>query len=114
MRICIDLTSLADNLSGIERYAACISFEMIKAHDDEYVLIFKNEIHPLFKDVCKKTNVDAIILPECKKLIFNQIRLPNALRKIQADCLYRLADCPGDYHRAFMDSSRAPRHPAGP
>lgn len=91
MRICIDLTSLADNLSGIERYAACISFEMIKAHDDEYVLIFKNEIHPLFKDVCKKTNVDAIILPECKKLIFNQIRLPNALRKIQADWYIFLA-----------------------
>lgn len=41
MKICIDLTSLADNLSGIERYAACISLEMIKAHVDDYILVFK-------------------------------------------------------------------------
>lgn len=91
MKICIDLTSLADNLSGIERYAACISLEMIKAHVDDYILVFKKSIHPLFKDVCKKTNVDAVILPECKKLIFNQIRLPNALRRIQADWYIFLA-----------------------
>ena len=30
MRILIDLTSLADNFSGIERFAACLANEMIK------------------------------------------------------------------------------------
>ena len=85
MTICIDLTSLADNLSGIERYAACISLEMIKAHDDKYILVFKKEIHPLFEEICRKDNVKTVILPTCQKLIFNQIRLPLALHKIKSD-----------------------------
>lgn len=91
MKICIDLTSLADNLSGIERYAACISSEMIKAHDDKYILIFKKGIHPLFEEISRKENVKTVILPECQKLIFNQIRLPLALHKIKADWYLFLA-----------------------
>lgn len=91
MRICIDLTSLADNFSGIERYAACLSLEMIKAHDDEYILVFKREIHPLFDEVCKWKNVKTIILSECNKLLFNQIRLPLALKTVQADWFLFLA-----------------------
>ena len=91
MKICIDLTSLADNLSGIERYAACISLEMIRAHSDTFTLVFKKEIHPLFEQVCKQDNVKAVVLPECKKLLFNQIRLPRALRQIKADLYIFLA-----------------------
>lgn len=91
MKICVDLTSLADNLSGIERYAACITLEMIKEHEEQYVLVFKREISSLFKDVCKQENIETIVLPECKKLLFNQIRLPNVLRKIKADWFIFLA-----------------------
>ena len=85
MKICIDLTALADNLSGIERYAACISLEMIKQHEEQYILVFKQSISPLFIDICKQKNVEAIVLPNCNKLLFNQIRLPQALHKIKAD-----------------------------
>lgn len=91
MTICFDLTSLADNLSGIERYAACISQEMIRAYDDNYVLIFKREISPIFQDICQKGNVESVVLPPCNKLFFNQICLPNAIRKIKADWFVFLA-----------------------
>lgn len=91
MRICFDLTSLEDNLSGIERYAACISLEMIKSYFEEYILVFKKEIHPMFASVCKQDNVQYILLPECNKLLFLQIRLPFALRKICADWFIFLA-----------------------
>lgn len=85
MKICIDLTSLADNFSGIERFAACICYEMIEQCNDDFILIFKKEVHPMFEETVKRTNVERIILPNCKKLLFNQIRLPWALRKIKAD-----------------------------
>lgn len=91
MHLCIDLTSLVDNLSGIERYAACISLEIIRAHSDVFTLVFKKEIHPLFEQVCKQDNVKAIVLPECSKLLFNQIRLPMALWRIKADWYIFLA-----------------------
>ena len=91
MTICYDLTSLSDNLSRIERYAACISQEMIRAHNDNFVLIFKREISPLFQDICQRDNVESIVLPPCNKLLFNQIRLPNAIRKIRADWFIFLA-----------------------
>ena len=91
MTICFDLTSLADNLSGIERYAACISQEMIKTHEERYILIFKKEIHPWFKELVKLKNVETVILAECNKLYFNQVRLPWALHKIKADWFVFLA-----------------------
>lgn len=85
MKICIDLTSLADNFSGIERFAACISYEMINQNDDNYILIFKDSIHPMFEQMVKRNNVEYIILRRCKKLLFSQIRLPWAIHKIKAD-----------------------------
>lgn len=91
MRICVDLTSLADNLSGIERYAACITLEMIKKHDEQYILVFKREISPMLKAVCQQPNVTTMVLPECNKLLFNQLRLPHALRKVKADWFIFLA-----------------------
>ena len=91
MKICIDLTSLADNLSGIERYAACISLEMIKQFDEEYVLIFKKEISSLFSELCERENVETVVLRDCNKLLFNQVRLPLAISKIKADWFIFLA-----------------------
>ena len=44
MRILIDLTALADNFSGIERFALSITKELISDQNrsnDEYILLFK-------------------------------------------------------------------------
>ena len=81
----IDLTSLADNFSGIERYAFSIAYELVQRADDDYILIFKEKIFPAFIDISKRENVASVVLKRCHKLLFNQIRLPNALRKMEAD-----------------------------
>lgn len=91
MKILIDLTALADNFSGIERYAACIAYEMIKQSEAEYILLFKEEVHPLFSEIVGMRNVESIILARCNKLLFNQIRLPLAIHKLQADWYLFLA-----------------------
>lgn len=86
MNILIDLTSLADNFSGIERFALCITKELINAPSNKnlnYILLFKNEIHSEFCE--DKDNVKKIVLKGNNKLIFNQFTLPSALRKIKAD-----------------------------
>ena len=49
MKILIDLTSLADNFSGLERFAANIAFEMIKKSEHAFILVFKESIHPMFE-----------------------------------------------------------------
>ena len=56
MKVLIDLTSLADNFSGIERFALSITKELISdqsRNDIEYILVFKNEVH---KDFSAKQN----------------------------------------------------------
>ena len=50
MRICVDLTSLADNFSGIERFALSITKELIKNTEHHWILLFKNEVHKDFKE----------------------------------------------------------------
>ena len=89
MRILIDLTSLADNFSGIERYAACLAKEMIKDESIEFVLLFKNEVHPMFKN--EINNTKKVVIHGCNKLIFNQVRLPSIIYKIKADYYLFLA-----------------------
>lgn len=42
MRVAIDLTSLADNFSGIERYAAELSRALLNIDDkNDYILVSK-------------------------------------------------------------------------
>lgn len=91
MRICIDLTSLADNFSGIERYAACLALEMIKSSNDEFILIFKEKEHEIFKEQLKRSNVESLVLKRCNKLLFNQVRLPFSLYKVKADIFLFMA-----------------------
>lgn len=91
MKILIDLTSLADNFSGIERFAACLAQELIKERTSKFILVFKENVHPLFAESVSKANVEAVVLPRCGKLLFNQIRLPWAIRRIKADCYLFLA-----------------------
>lgn len=91
MKILIDLTSLADNFSGIERFAACLALELIKDKRNRYILIFKESVHPLFARCVSEVNIETVVLARCSKLIFNQIRLPLAIRKMEADCSLFLA-----------------------
>ena len=81
MRICIDLTSLADNFSGIERFALSITKELVKHEEHHWILLFKNSVHKEFKD-CE---VEKIVIKGGNKLIFNQVMLPLKLAGINAD-----------------------------
>lgn len=84
-RILIDLSSLYDHLSGIERYALEMAHAMIKNGNDYcYTLVFKNEIHFSFKE-CNYDNVDYIVIKGGNKLFFNQIKLLKMLKKTKAD-----------------------------
>ncbi len=85
MKICIDLTSLADNLSGIERYAACLALELIKHPENDYILLFKGDIHALFRPYIFNKNITYEIIEPCNKLLFNQIKLPLRIHRIKAD-----------------------------
>ena len=86
MKVLIDLTSLADNFSGIERFALCITKELISDQsrsDIEYILVFKNEVHKEFAE--EQHNIKKIIVRGKNKLIFNQLQLPLKLATIKAD-----------------------------
>lgn len=83
MRICVDLTSLADNFSGIERFALSITKELIKNKEHHWVLLFKNYVHKEFSGEAE--NVEKIVINGENKLIFNQFILPLKLLGIKAD-----------------------------
>ncbi|MCC8050028.1 MAG: glycosyltransferase family 4 protein [Clostridiales bacterium] len=100
MNIAVDLTSLDDNFTGIERYALNMTLELIKGSrtlsgsevtvsevtgSDTFELIFKNQIFPDFKPYKNQENIHIHILPGCKKLLFNQWRLPRYLNRLKAD-----------------------------
>lgn len=89
MKVLIDLTSLADNFSGIERFAMSIAKELIRHQEMDFVLVFKNEIHKEFLE--KKKNVTNVVLKGKNKLLFNQFVLPYGISRIQADVYLFLA-----------------------
>lgn len=91
MRILIDLTSLSDNFSGIERYAACLAKEMIQDTSIDFILLFKESVHEIFNEDVNKRNIETIVLERCNKFFFNQFRLLNAIRKVKADYYLFLA-----------------------
>ncbi|WMC91696.1 glycosyltransferase family 4 protein [Kineothrix sp. MB12-C1] len=88
MRIAIDLTSLADNFSGIERYAMSITQELIDLDSEQkhtYILLFKNKVHEDFRRYADKKNVVCKVYKGQNKLVFQQIILPFHLYGIKAD-----------------------------
>lgn len=86
MRIVIDLTSLSYHMTGIERYAACITEKMLEQDIvNEYILIFRNEIYPIFNKYIDGKRVKADVLRGDKKVIFLQIILPIHLYRVRAD-----------------------------
>lgn len=94
MKIAIDLTSLADNFSGIERYALNIAKELIdmdKEQKHTYVLLFKRKIHPAFQPYEQRKNIVCKVYQGQNKLLFAQILLPFHLYGIKADAYLFLA-----------------------
>lgn len=105
MKILIDLTSLYDHISGIERYAMEISLSMIKTHsENEYILIFKNEMDENYRrrlldirpDYIDDSKIKVHILEGGKdsladKMIFSQLRLPLFLYGQKADAYMFMA-----------------------
>lgn len=94
MRIAIDLTSLADNFSGIERYAMCIAEELIEMDQKQehtYILLFKRNIHPEFEKYVKQGNVEMRVYKGQNKLLFAQLLLPVHLYAVRAEVYLFLA-----------------------
>lgn len=95
MKICIDLTSLAFNFSGIERYAMCISKELIKNKDNDFILLFCNEVHPAYSELVKEKNISTKLLKakNTKLAKFRLFQISNlfALYNIKANVYVFLA-----------------------
>ena len=83
MKVLIDLTSLADNFSGVERFAMSVTKELQKKDKFELVLVFKNSVHESFTN--ERKNTKKIVLHGNNKFFFNQLILPLSLRKEKAD-----------------------------
>lgn len=92
MKIAIDLTSLADNFSGIERMALSISKELLECDkESRYQLFFKGEIHSDFVKYGTDSRIEMVVLPVRKKLWFSQMTLMLALKQSDADVFLFLA-----------------------
>lgn len=91
MKIVIDLTAIYDRFSGIERYAASLASEMVGHREHQFLLIFKNQVHPMFQEKIGQSNVTGVVIKGKNKLVFNQILLPWKLYGILADWYLFLA-----------------------
>ena len=86
MIIAIDLTSLSYHLTGIERYAMCVTDKLIENDQmNTYILIFRNEIATLYIDRIDGKRIQSIVLYGNNKFMFLQFTLAKALRNIRAD-----------------------------
>lgn len=86
MKIAIDLTSLSFHVTGIERYAACMTEEMLTQDNlNQYILVFRNEVYKKLTRFVDENRIKVVILHGNNKLIFNQVILPVALYRLQAD-----------------------------
>ena len=92
MKILIDLTSLDDNFSGIERYALNMARALIaQAPEREYLLVFKNKVHEAFLDLCQTGCAEALVIPGHNKVWFQLLTLPMKLYRCRADVYLFLA-----------------------
>lgn len=86
MKIAFDLTPIYDHLTGVERYNINITKNVIANHpENNYILLFKNEVHTEFVGMSRQNNVRAIVLPACNKFLFIQFRLYRKLKELEAD-----------------------------
>lgn len=87
MKIFIDLTALSYHLTGIERYALCVTEEMLLLdQSNKYILLFRDEIYPELQSYIEKNgNVESVVLHGKHKLWFFQFTILHAARKYKAD-----------------------------
>ncbi len=95
MKIAIDLTSLSDNFSGLERMALELTKALIKlaetdetgaeAPKTEFILVIKNEIPGVLNELRKRKNIRFVRIKGKNKLTANQITLPLTMSRIEAD-----------------------------
>lgn len=86
MIVAVDLTSLSYHMTGIERYAACVTEEMLKQDaENEYILVFRDEVYHVFKHYIDNKKIRALILNGNCKAFFYQWTLYRSLSKIKAD-----------------------------
>lgn len=86
MKIAIDLTSLSYHITGIERFALCMSEELLKADKtNQYILIFRDKVYPVYEKYIDGKRIQAKILHGNHKLLFFQIVIPMALYTVKAD-----------------------------
>ncbi|MCR5250359.1 MAG: glycosyltransferase family 4 protein [Lachnospiraceae bacterium] len=86
MKIAIDLTSLSDNFSGLERCALEITRALVdETPDADFVFVIKNEIPPMLKSFRENGRVRFCRIRGKNKLVANQITLPLTMSRIGAD-----------------------------
>lgn len=86
MKYIVDLTSLDDHFSGIERYAFCMTKEMLRQDQrNAYLLIFKNKVPEGFETYRSQKNVKFQVLKGRSRLLVSQVALPAFLWKTKAD-----------------------------
>lgn len=86
MTIAIDLTSLSDNFSGLERVALELTKALADcAKDTQFILVIKNELPEVLKPLGKRENIRFVRIKGRNKLLANQITLPLTMRRIKAD-----------------------------
>lgn len=92
MRIFIDLTSIYDKLSGIEKFTLNIAKNMLQNDTtDQYILAFKKEVHKDFNFIKTLNNVEYVIFNTESKLKLSQVDLPRYLKKNKCDVYLFLA-----------------------
>lgn len=90
-RVAIDLTALAYNFTGIERYAAEITKNLLDINESNpcgmnFILIFKDEVHPMFASYVDAGKAETYIIQSNKgKFCVLQFELLHALKEIRAD-----------------------------
>ena len=86
MTIAIDLTPLSYHITGIERYALCISEELVKLDsDNKYILVFRDNIYPTFTKYVNEERIKSVVIKGNNKLLFHELRLAKTLYSIKAD-----------------------------
>ncbi len=86
MKIAIDLTSLSDNFSGLERVALELTGALIRcAAGAEFVLVIKNEIPKMLTKYRPDGRVRFCRIRGRNKLIANQLTLPLTMSRIKTD-----------------------------
>ncbi|MDR1538591.1 MAG: glycosyltransferase family 4 protein [Clostridiales bacterium] len=96
MRILIDLTSLIYHITGIERFAICVSQKLLCIDKkNEYVLLFNKEIHKLLLPLVDNKRIFAYVFNCKSKLFLFQVALPILLYLIKGDrYLFFAFPCP--------------------